>query len=292
MKKLIDEALKEQNLKLSNVELLVKDELDFQLYPNLPFIKSKLIIPKYLTAESLNDLKSTYINELLKKEYGIELKNTEQWFSEDGKKLISSFLLTDDAKKFLISTNLHSLKNNQISTYYVLSSICFYVFGQLIKWQKDLSDLFKDPKFQQRRSEQLKPKFWRSFFFRYQKSVTLFFTSTWLMFCTVLYYCAGVKNSRDSDALTLSRGLANATLIKSRNNLIDFNYYSGGEEAYRKILDRNQSLNNLFYKDVNGLERFFKFIPITKEGNKFTYFSNEVPILSAYENLNNWEKSS
>lgn len=271
---------------------MVKDELNFQIYPSLPFFKSILIIPKYLTVESLNDLKSTYINKLLKKEYGVELKNSEQWFSEDGKKIISSFLLTDDAKKFLISTNLHSLAKSSIGTYYILLSISIYMVGQFIKWHKDLFDLFKDPKFQSKRSEQLKPKFWRYIFFKYKRTIPLTLISSWLMFCVVLYYCVGVKKSRDSDALTLSRGLANATLIKSRNKLIDFNYYSGGEEAYRKILDRNHSLNNLFYNDLNNFKRFYKFMPFTKEGKEWTFFSNEVPTSSAYENLNNWERSS
>lgn len=203
--------IKDQNLKYKDYELLVKDVLEFECYPNL-IGKSTLIIPKYLNVESLDDLKSSYINSLLKKEFNFELKDRDQWFTDDGKKIISSFLLTDQAKKFLLSRYMNSLQTEGIFSYFSALLFFFYVPFQLAKWKDDLYHAFVDdlaklnkenaklPKY-----KQMKVSFFKLFFVKYKNSILAFLLSTVFFFETAIYYSIGLKNSRDADALTLSR---------------------------------------------------------------------------------------
>ena len=267
----------------------MKDELDFKLYPSM-LGKSTLIIPKYLAAESLKDLKSSYINGLLKREYGVELKENNDWFSEEGKQIISSFLLTANAKKFLISSKLHQLNKDHTFVYFNLSVVTIYVIGQLIKWHKELGEALIDKRSLERRNTQLtKPGFWRFMLQHYKKSTLFAVLGPWTYLCVSLFYGVGVKHSRDSDAMTLSRSLADATTIKSRTNMLDFNYYSGGEEAYLKALDRNRSLNRLFFDGLKNYERIFRRIPFDEDGKELRPFSNRLSTKDKYDNLNNWE---
>lgn len=289
LKKLINEACQEQNLKLQDFNLVLKDELNFKLYPS-KLGKSTLVIPSYLTAESLDDLKSSYLNGLLKREYGVELQQNEDWFSEEGKQIVSSFLLTDNAKKFLISQNLHHLKNHPTFTYYYLAVITIYVCGQFTKWHKEIGEWLASKKTLARRNEQLKkPSFFLFLLSTYRKSTLALVLSSWTLFCMALFYGTGVMQSRNSDAMTLSRSLANGTTIRSRTKLIDFNYYSGGEEAYQKILNRNRGLNRLFYDGLKNYERILRRIPFDEDGNELMVFSNQLPTRNKFDNLNEWE---
>ena len=271
---------------------MVKDELDFRLYPSL-LGKSTLVIPKYLTVESLDDLKSSYINGLLKRVYGLELKTNEDWFSEDGKQIISSFLLTDNAKKFLISRSLHELKDNQSFVHYYLTFITIYVCGQFAKWHKELGEALVSKRRLSNRNQQLiKPGFWRYLLVDYKKSTLFMLLSSWCYLCLALFCGAGVKASRDSDAKTLSRSLANSTTIKSRLALIDFNYYSGGEEAYQKVLNRNQSLNRMFFDGLKDWERILRRVPFDKAGNEMRPLGFQLTTQNKFDNLNTWEINS
>lgn len=271
---------------------MLKDQLNFELYPSV-LGKHTLVIPKYLTAETLDDLKRGYLNGLLKREYGLELKNDSDWYSEEGKQIISSFLLTDNAKKFLLARYMHHLNNYATFTYFYLAVITLHVTGQLAKWHRDLAEVFSSEAALKRRNQQLKnPGFWRFLLTRYRWSTMYVVLGTWIWLCTALCYGAGVKQSRDSDAMTLSRSLADATTIKSRTNLIDFNYYSGGEEAYGKVVNRNHSLNRLFFNGLKDYERIFRRIPFDAKGNELRPFSNQLTTLDKYENLNKWEISS
>lgn len=268
---------------------MLKDELNFKGYPSV-LGKHTLVIPKYLIAETLDDLKSGYLNGLLKREYGLELAKDEDWFSEEGKQIVSSFLLTDNAKKFLISRYLHHLNNHSGFVYFYLSMVTLHVTGQFAKWHKDLADSLSSDRSLQRRNQQLsKPGFFRVLLTHYRRSTLFLVLSIWLYICMALFYGAGVKQSRDSDAMTLSRSLADATTIKSRTKLIDFNYYSGGEEAYEKIVNRNHSLNKLFFDGLKNYERIFQRIPFDANGNELRPFSNQLHTQDKYDNLNKWE---
>lgn len=284
---------REQNVRSYDLDILVKDQIDFSLYPNW-LGRSTLVVPRHLEYESLDDLTSSYVNRLLKDEFGVELKNREDWFSEQGKKIISSFLLTEQAKKFLIAKHLHSIKHDNIFSYFSLATIAIYVPFQLIKWQRELVHKFLADRVARQKApnNRVKEGFFRYFFLKHQRSTRYFVISSFLYLTTVLYFAIGLKNSRDSDALALSRGLAYSLTIKSKTSLMDFNYYSGGEEAYKKMSERNHCINKLFFDGMGDLERFYKRIPLTKNGNQFNILGNRVPIQTAYENLNDWEKNS
>lgn len=298
IKRLLDEVIRDQNLKHKDYELLVKDVLEFESYPSL-IGKSTLIIPKYFNVESLDDLKSSYINSLLKKQFGLELKDKDQWFTDEGKKIISSFLLTDHAKKFLLSKHLNGLHTDSKFGYFFLLLFSIYLPCQFIKWKDDLfkaftEDLAKLVKENAKlpKHKQMRPGFFKLFFIKYKNSMLALLISGLFLLDLAAYYSIGVKSSRDADALTLSRGLANATTIKAKLTLIDFNYYSGGEEGYRKLIERNRSLNNLFFKGISELDRYKKKIPFDSKGDPLILLSNKVPLSSAYKNLNEWEKNS
>ena len=299
---LIDETVKEQHLELKNIDLRVNDELDFKLYHNWLLNKSTIVLPKYLTFKSLDDLKSSYINKLIKKEYGLEVKEKEQWLSEDGKKLISSFLLNDQAKKFLISKSIYKANGDETLQYFSILIGAIYVIGQLIKSHYDILLAIAAPKTRaltlnrsldyESKQKMNKPGKFSLFYSRFRYSILSFFVLFWALFSISLYFAIGIRTSRDSDAKSLSKGLADAVIIKSKSALIDFNYYSGGEEAYNKLVERNQSLNNLFYKDCSSFVRLAKGMPFTKDGDELTIFSNHVSTLTSYNNINSWEQNS
>jgi len=299
LKRLINEVANEQNLNLNHFEILVEDELNFKMFTNRYIGKHKLIVPKYLQFESLKDLSSSYINNLLKKEYGLELKDREQWFTDEGKKIISSFLLSDHAKKFLLARYLQSLKNDTTAfSYFSLAVLLLYVPTQFIKWKNDLIEYIKvnpqknDYNYKVSYNRTIKQGFWRFFFVRNQNILVYSLIASFIYLVGIFYLTIGLKSSRDSDALALSRGLSRAMMIKSKAALIDFNYYSGGEEALRKLTERDFSLNKLFFDGFSTLERFLKRIPFTADGDNASFFSNTASAQMAYENLNEWERNS
>lgn len=274
--------------------MLVKDVLDFELYPNW-LSRPTLVIPRYLTFETLNDLTSTYLNGLFKAKFGLEIKDKDQWFSESGKKLISSFLLTEQAKKFLISRNMYSLIDEPIFGYFSLMTILIHVPLQFIKWKRDLTKAFEaDLDFKGSKDVYKLQEHSKKFFFlKYKNLLLATIIATYIYLIVILYYATGLKNSRDADAQTVSHGLALGVSIKSKTSLMDFNYYSGGEEAYRKMIERNRSLNQLIFKEqIRDWIRLLKRIPFSEDSNELNIFSNQVPIKSAYDNLNEWEKNS
>lgn len=72
------------------------------------------VIPDYFNVNSLNDLTAKSLSDLIKNYYRIEAITDEEWLSTEGKALIKSFLLSDNAKKFLIAHQLYSGENSPV----------------------------------------------------------------------------------------------------------------------------------------------------------------------------------
>ena len=143
-----------------------------------------ILIPDYLNAESVKELRAKKINELLFDKFKIELTN-EEWLTDDGLNIINSFLLSDNAKKLLIALAINEADSGIIFAKFIYFWACSYLFTVLMKAHLNKLLFAKAP----------------SGFFAF---TTLMFIYFWLY--KMISIAVSTINIRNADAKALTKG--------------------------------------------------------------------------------------
>lgn len=284
LKKLTDEVISDFGLDRSCVKFATSNHLLTNTTGDALFKNAVVFLPDYLNATGFSQLKAKRINELLKERFDFEVKDDHIWATEDGKKIINSFLLSDPAKKFLIARDAQPLlrSTDVLANYAILAASL--LAGMLLqkKYYQKMESMKKKPAF--------------LFGSRSAPLQLLAFTvPITLVFGLALYLGWGVKRDRDSDALAITLGKKDSAGIKhmraDEHKTINLQYYLGALEFYQKVLSRNEAIYRLMRASPQEKSSLRSWLPALREngGENTNEFSNNLPSDIRMANIRKWE---
>jgi hypothetical protein len=282
---LIDEVLKDLSLE-GQINVQTTNSLNSCDSGVKWFGNATLYLPDFLNTASFEQLRAKHINQLLKKEYNFEITKPTVWASPEGRAVIESFVLSDSAKKFLISRDLQPicLLEKLYDAFAVWTGLYLAMLIQS-KYREKMAMMA---------SKKLKDKFFGS------KNPVLQFglvtVPISMFFVYLLYVLIQTNLQRDCDALALTKGGKNSSQIRQmtydESKQFDTEYYLGAMEYYQKVLDRNRALATIIKGDDQG--SWFKKILLlgifSESGGEIMNGCN-LPSDLRLKNIIDWEKS-
>lgn len=189
-----------------------------------------VVLPEYLDVRSVNDLNAAKVNAMLQETFEWTVPRTEMWFSDHGKLLVDSFLLSDAAKKYIIAKEMASTFNNDtaLMTFFLAGSITVFhlLIGMFEKRRKPLGS-----------AEMM--------------GNVMICATTAAMFYFLMRMQRRLIRDQSGNLSATTRGRTNLSDASKhvRNyekvELVDPEYHKGGVEYYSKIVQRNIALRNL-----------------------------------------------
>ena len=246
--------------------------------PPFESIRAISLLPDHFNVTSIKDLKAARLNQLLQNDYEWSVPTNEMWLTEAGKLLVDSFLLSDQAKKFLIARELNSCCNNwDLIKEASITAGSFFSFFILTA------------------------KLWNFLTASGVVPMTWPFLATFIVMPFFLCYLVSILFSKyinlnrrtiNGESRALTRGLHDASGLKSmpeNKNFISNDYHDGAIEYYSKEIQRNRALRSLMKTDHEANEwNYFKrkYSKFTEDGN----YKSSVPILSL-QRIKGWKES-
>lgn len=198
--------------------------------------KAYAVLPDYVNVTSVSALRSNTLNDYLDNLYKWKVKDPEMWLSPVAKLLIDSFVLSDQAKKFLIARQAFMADNGEIHVFSPLFLITTYLFY----FVNDA--LYKSMK---------RTRFHGTYLGAFGV-VVLSFAVTYTNFFLFRYIYVN-QLSKDADAKAITRGRYDSKEFEEARKRgeklpVDPHYYEGAMEFYSKEIQRNRALRLLTKK--------------------------------------------
>ena len=189
-----------------------------------------VVLPEYLNVASVQDLNAAKVNALLEETYEWKVPRTELWFTDQGKLLVDSFLLSDSAKKYVIAKEMGSTinKDTMVMTFLVMGSIT--VFNLLVSM------------FEKRRKPIQSGE---------MMMIVILCAMTAAMFFKLMQLQRSMVRDQAGNLNAVTRGRSTlkeaANKVKNYEKLetVDPEYHKGGVEYFSKGVQRNMALRNL-----------------------------------------------
>lgn len=189
-----------------------------------------VVLPEYLDVRSINDLNADKVNGILEETYEWTVPRADMWFTDPGKLLIDSFLLSEGAKKYVIAKEMASTMNNDVSL------LTFLLMGSMTTFHLMVSA------FEKRK----KPMNQSDMFFSILLSAFVA-----LMFFKLMHTQRSIVREQSGDLYAVTKG--RATLKEAMEAIqnfkkldtVDPEYHKSGVEYYSKQIQRNLALRNL-----------------------------------------------
>ena len=216
--------------------------------------RAYIALPDYFNATDVTQLKADILNQLLESDLIWKVPNQKMWFEGPGKLLISSFILSDKAKKFLIAREMG--KNSITLKYNKAMYIASAVYGYyLVEKTFELSAKMK---------------------LSHMNPLRRILYACGALAVTVLFYISlnvlGYEYAleRNGDAFAVSFGLKNQSemwddIENDYPRMLDLDYWEGAIEYYNKMIDRNVALHQMILFDRTNFSS--RYIAFTKEGD-------------------------
>ena len=138
LQKLIDDVKKTAAIEPSHLKMInlvpVSQLLPGRTLGNASWGPAYAAIPDYLNVTSIDDLKVDKLSRLIKQYYGVDIGEEEQWLSKEGP-LLQSFIMSDNAKKFIIARQLYSAECSPIATkvgVFFATVYTYFIFKDLL----------------------------------------------------------------------------------------------------------------------------------------------------------------
>lgn len=229
-----------------------------------------VVLPEYLDVKSVNDLNATRVNALLQETFEWTVPRTEMWFTDHGKLLVDSFLLSDAAKKYIIAKEMASTFNNDaaLMTFFLVGSITVFhlMIGMFEKRRKPVAaaEMFGN---------------------------VIICAVTCTMFYFLMMMQRRLMRDRSGNLNATTRGRTNLSEAgkQVRNHekveAVDHEYYKGGVEYYSKIVQRNIALRNL----IRSLPYSMSNPVINDDGSwKKHFWTVEISAPEQLQDLHDW----
>ena len=229
-----------------------------------------VVLPEYLDVRSVNDLNAHKVNAFLEETYEWTVPRTDMWFTDPGKLLIDSFLLSEGAKKYIIAKEMACTMNNDVPL------LTFLLMGSMTTFHLMVSA------FEKRK----KPMNQSDMFFSVLLSAFVA-----LMFFKLMHTQRSVVREQSGNLYAVTKGKATlkeaseASQNLKKLDTVDPEYHRSGVEYYSKQIQRNLALRNL----VRSLPYSMANPVINEDGSwKKHFWSVEISSPEALNQLHEW----
>lgn len=229
-----------------------------------------VVLPEYLSITSVDDLNASKVNSMLEDTYGWKVPRTDMWFSDHGKLLVDSFLLSDQAKKYIIAREMASTFNNDtyLMTFMITASVTVYhlMLSMMEKRKKPPS-----------------PAEMTSY------TVICALTATLFVYMSNMQRAILREQNGNLFAVTRGRTSSKEAGKRFRNyekvDGVDEDYHRGGVEYYNKVIQRNLALRNLIRSLPYSMSN-----PVFYEDGSYKkhFWTVEISASDQLEKLHDW----
>ena len=227
-----------------------------------------VVLPEYLDVRSMNDLNAQRVNAFLEETYEWRVPRRDMWFTDPGKLLIDSFILSEGAKKYIIAKEMACTMNNDVPLLTLLFMGSMTTFHLMVsafeKRKKPMNDMF------------------------FSVLLSAFIA---LMFFKLMHTQRSVVREQSGNLYAVTKG--RATLREAseasqgfrRLETVDPEYHRGGVEYYSKLIQRNLALRNL----IRSLPYSMANPVINQDGSwKKHFWSVEISSPETLNQLHEW----
>ncbi|KAI1280716.1 ADAM 17-like protease [Halotydeus destructor] len=281
LRNLIDETLNE----MVHMDEHKKKKLEFISAPTLHgwtigstlLKKSIVAIPDYFNVKDAKDLRANKLNELFSREFDYKVPK-ELWLTPDGKMVAASFLMSDEAKKYMIARLIGNACGPEAIWNATLLFFSMYTYYLMIYLYE--------------RSEKLRLSHLP--LSRQMLIIMSFMGAVAFLYYGIKVYVIENHKQQNGEAFALSLGLKQASdIIEEVDNglprMLDDRYYESCLEYNHKVMDRNSGLHQLVKQSTPFYS--FKSAEFTRQGDqKSGLLSPELGVVLRMEIVRKWRQ--
>lgn len=228
-----------------------------------------VVLPEYLEVRSVNDLNAEKVNGILEETYEWRVPRNEMWFTDPGKMLIDSFILSEGAKKYIIAKEMGSTMNNDVPL------LTFLLMGSMTTFHLMVSA------FEKRKKSTVQSDMFS----------VLLSAFVALMFFKLMHTQRSIAREQNGNLYAVTKGKATlkeaseASQKFKKLDTVDPEYHKHGVEYYSKQVERNLALRNL----VRSLPYTMANPVINEDGSwKKHFWSVEISSPETLNMLHEW----